>query len=164
MRNCRHNLLVLWELVVEKEEETSCKWVLLSLMESEEEGIFYLTAYFTLLYFCWSYFFTGCDLIYIACRCLRCVQGEPRVSWWRALMTKAVLPSGTRYDIHSFKVSVMCEWILLFLHRMEDKGEVKCIKFSIGIKILAVQRTSKSVVRKLASCLTGLIMPGNLQP
>ncbi|CAF93193.1 unnamed protein product, partial [Tetraodon nigroviridis] len=29
--------------------------------------------------------------------------------------------------------------------RMEDKGEVKCIKFSIGIKILAVQRTSKSV-------------------
>ncbi|XP_019745566.1 regulator of MON1-CCZ1 complex [Hippocampus comes] len=29
--------------------------------------------------------------------------------------------------------------------RMEDKGEVKCIKFSIGNKILAVQRTSKSV-------------------
>lgn len=34
---------------------------------------------------------------------------------------------------------------------MEDKGEVKCIKFSLGIKILAVQRTSKSVVRKLTS-------------
>uniref|UniRef100_A0A665VHE7 Uncharacterized protein n=1 Tax=Echeneis naucrates TaxID=173247 RepID=A0A665VHE7_ECHNA len=30
--------------------------------------------------------------------------------------------------------------------RMDDKGEVKCIKFSIGNKILAVQRTSKSVV------------------
>lgn len=29
---------------------------------------------------------------------------------------------------------------------MDDKGEVKCIKFSIGNKILAVQRTSKSVV------------------
>uniref|UniRef100_A0A667Z176 Regulator of MON1-CCZ1 n=1 Tax=Myripristis murdjan TaxID=586833 RepID=A0A667Z176_9TELE len=34
--------------------------------------------------------------------------------------------------------------------RMDDKGEVKCIKFSIGNKILAVQRTSKSVV---ISCL-----------
>uniref|UniRef100_A0A8C8K3L1 Mic1 domain-containing protein n=1 Tax=Oncorhynchus tshawytscha TaxID=74940 RepID=A0A8C8K3L1_ONCTS len=32
-----------------------------------------------------------------------------------------------------------------FLHRMDDKGEVKCIKFSIGNKILAVQRTPKSV-------------------
>uniref|UniRef100_A0A8C7S8S2 Mic1 domain-containing protein n=1 Tax=Oncorhynchus mykiss TaxID=8022 RepID=A0A8C7S8S2_ONCMY len=30
--------------------------------------------------------------------------------------------------------------------RMDDKGEVKCIKFSIGNKILAVQRTPKSVV------------------
>ncbi|MBN3310937.1 RMC1 protein, partial [Amia calva] len=29
--------------------------------------------------------------------------------------------------------------------RMDDKGEVKCIKFSLGNKILAVQRTSKSV-------------------
>ncbi|KAL2085433.1 hypothetical protein ACEWY4_018753 [Coilia grayii] len=29
--------------------------------------------------------------------------------------------------------------------RMDDKGEVKCIKFSIGNKILAVQRTTKSV-------------------
>ncbi|MED6254684.1 Regulator of MON1-CCZ1 complex [Ilyodon furcidens] len=29
--------------------------------------------------------------------------------------------------------------------RMDDKGEVKCIKFSIGNKILAVQRTLKSV-------------------
>lgn len=29
---------------------------------------------------------------------------------------------------------------------MDDKGEVKCIKFSIGNKILAVQRTAKSVV------------------
>uniref|UniRef100_A0A4X2KRJ2 Uncharacterized protein n=1 Tax=Vombatus ursinus TaxID=29139 RepID=A0A4X2KRJ2_VOMUR len=29
--------------------------------------------------------------------------------------------------------------------RMEDKGEVKCIKFSLGNKILAVQRTSKTV-------------------
>ncbi|XP_072306473.1 regulator of MON1-CCZ1 complex [Eucyclogobius newberryi] len=29
--------------------------------------------------------------------------------------------------------------------RMEDRGEVKCIKFSLGNKILAVQRTSKSV-------------------
>lgn len=36
-----------------------------------------------------------------------------------------------------------------FLYRMEDKGEVKCIKFSLGNKILAVQRTSKSVVRLL---------------
>uniref|UniRef100_A0A3B3TGX0 Regulator of MON1-CCZ1 n=1 Tax=Paramormyrops kingsleyae TaxID=1676925 RepID=A0A3B3TGX0_9TELE len=30
--------------------------------------------------------------------------------------------------------------------RMDDKGEVKCIKFSFENKILAVQRTSKSVV------------------
>uniref|UniRef100_A0A8B9P5R3 Regulator of MON1-CCZ1 n=1 Tax=Apteryx owenii TaxID=8824 RepID=A0A8B9P5R3_APTOW len=30
--------------------------------------------------------------------------------------------------------------------RMEDKGEVKCIKFSLGNKILAVQRTLKNVV------------------
>uniref|UniRef100_A0A3B4BZS6 Uncharacterized protein n=1 Tax=Pygocentrus nattereri TaxID=42514 RepID=A0A3B4BZS6_PYGNA len=30
--------------------------------------------------------------------------------------------------------------------RMDDKGEVKCIKFSLGNKILAVQRTPKSVV------------------
>lgn len=67
-------------------------------------GRYFLLEYF----FCLSYFFTGCELIYIACRCLRCVQGEPRVSWWRALMTKAVLPSGTRYDIHSFKVSLSC--------------------------------------------------------
>ncbi|XP_053570952.1 regulator of MON1-CCZ1 complex isoform X2 [Bombina bombina] len=29
--------------------------------------------------------------------------------------------------------------------RMEDKGEVKCIKFSLGNKILAVQRTTKTV-------------------
>uniref|UniRef100_W5L9D5 Regulator of MON1-CCZ1 n=1 Tax=Astyanax mexicanus TaxID=7994 RepID=W5L9D5_ASTMX len=29
--------------------------------------------------------------------------------------------------------------------RMDDKGEVKCIKFSLGNKILAVQRTPKSV-------------------
>ncbi|CAL1596372.1 unnamed protein product [Knipowitschia caucasica] len=29
--------------------------------------------------------------------------------------------------------------------RMEDKGEVKCIKFSLGNKILAVQRSCKSV-------------------
>ncbi|XP_040210007.1 regulator of MON1-CCZ1 complex isoform X2 [Rana temporaria] len=29
--------------------------------------------------------------------------------------------------------------------RMEDKGEVKCIKFSLGNKILAVQRTVKTV-------------------
>ncbi|XP_077348703.1 regulator of MON1-CCZ1 complex isoform X2 [Lithobates pipiens] len=29
--------------------------------------------------------------------------------------------------------------------RMEDKGEVKCIKFSLGNKILAVQRTAKAV-------------------
>lgn len=35
---------------------------------------------------------------------------------------------------------------ICLLCRMEDKGEVKCIKFSIGNKILAVQRTSKSVV------------------
>lgn len=37
----------------------------------------------------------------------------------------------------------------LFLHllyRMDDKGEVKCIKFSLGNKILAVQRTPKTVV------------------
>uniref|UniRef100_A0A8D0DE20 Regulator of MON1-CCZ1 n=1 Tax=Sander lucioperca TaxID=283035 RepID=A0A8D0DE20_SANLU len=31
--------------------------------------------------------------------------------------------------------------------RMDDKGEVKCIKFSIGNKILAVQRTLKSVTK-----------------
>lgn len=36
---------------------------------------------------------------------------------------------------------------ILFLLRMEDKGEVKCIKFSLENKILAVQRTSKTVVR-----------------
>lgn len=29
---------------------------------------------------------------------------------------------------------------------MEDKGEVKCIKFSLGNKILAIQRTLKTVV------------------
>ena len=34
---------------------------------------------------------------------------------------------------------------------MEDKGEVKCIKFSLENKILAVQRTSKTVVRHLYS-------------
>ncbi|XP_013921000.1 PREDICTED: uncharacterized protein C18orf8 homolog isoform X2 [Thamnophis sirtalis] len=33
----------------------------------------------------------------------------------------------------------------LISFRMEDKGEVKCIKFSLGNKILAVQRTLKSV-------------------
>eukprot|EP00069_Balaena_mysticetus_P006228 bmy_05186T0 len=33
--------------------------------------------------------------------------------------------------------------------RMEDKGEVKCIKFSLENKILAVQRTSKTVVRHI---------------
>lgn len=33
---------------------------------------------------------------------------------------------------------------------MDDKGEVKCIKFSIGNKILAVQRTLKSVVSGFA--------------
>lgn len=32
---------------------------------------------------------------------------------------------------------------------MEDKGEVKCIKFSLENKILAVQRTSKTVVRHI---------------
>lgn len=32
---------------------------------------------------------------------------------------------------------------------MEDKGEVKCIKFSLENKILAVQRTSKTVVRRI---------------
>nr|XP_025129313.1 regulator of MON1-CCZ1 complex isoform X2 [Bubalus bubalis] len=31
--------------------------------------------------------------------------------------------------------------------RMEDKGEVKCIKFSLENKILAVQRTSKTVTK-----------------
>lgn len=41
---------------------------------------------------------------------------------------------------------------------MDDKGEVKCIKFSIGNKILAVQRTTKSVV----SLLRG--HPGYSQP
>lgn len=30
---------------------------------------------------------------------------------------------------------------------MDDRGEVKCIKFSLENKILAVQRTSKTVVR-----------------
>jgi hypothetical protein len=32
---------------------------------------------------------------------------------------------------------------------MDDKGEVKCIKFSLENKILAVQRTSKTVVRHI---------------
>lgn len=43
---------------------------------------------------------------------------------------------------------VTCMWTCCTVshHRMDDKGEVKCIKFSIGNKILAVQRTSKSVV------------------
>lgn len=45
----------------------------------------------------------------------------------------------------------LCADNILILHpglfnRMEDKGEVKCIKFSLGNKILAVQRTLKSVV------------------
>ncbi|XP_057253597.1 regulator of MON1-CCZ1 complex isoform X3 [Pezoporus wallicus] len=35
--------------------------------------------------------------------------------------------------------------VVLMLVWMEDKGEVKCIKFSLGNKILAVQRTLKSV-------------------
>ena len=35
---------------------------------------------------------------------------------------------------------------------MEDKGEVKCIKFSLENKILAVQRTSKTVVRYVFKC------------
>ena len=40
-----------------------------------------------------------------------------------------------------------CDVVMFtFFTRMDDKGEVKCIKFSIGNKILAVQRTSKSVV------------------
>lgn len=39
---------------------------------------------------------------------------------------------------------------------MEDKGEVKCIKFSLGNKILAVQRTLKSVVRNLHPATRGL--------
>lgn len=34
-----------------------------------------------------------------------------------------------------------------FFFRMDDRGEVKCIKFSLENKILAVQRTSKAVVR-----------------
>uniref|UniRef100_A0A3B3B4I1 Regulator of MON1-CCZ1 n=1 Tax=Oryzias melastigma TaxID=30732 RepID=A0A3B3B4I1_ORYME len=38
--------------------------------------------------------------------------------------------------------------------RMDDKGEVKCIKFSIGNKILAVQRTSKSVVSSVKTVLS----------
>lgn len=37
-------------------------------------------------------------------------------------------------------------WVVFWFCRMDDKGEVKCIKFSLGNKILAVQRTSKSVV------------------
>ena len=45
-----------------------------------------------------------------------------------------------RWHFHNF---------FFFLYRMEDKGEVKCIKFSLGNKILAVQRTLKSVVRNL---------------
>jgi hypothetical protein len=32
--------------------------------------------------------------------------------------------------------------------RMDDRGEVKCIKFSLENKILAVQRTAKAVVRQ----------------
>ncbi|KAB0407038.1 hypothetical protein E2I00_006133 [Balaenoptera physalus] len=39
--------------------------------------------------------------------------------------------------------------MLLADSRMEDKGEVKCIKFSLENKILAVQRTSKTVVRHI---------------
>lgn len=76
-------------------------------------------------------------------------------------MTKAVLPSGTWCDVNSLKASVTAEQAILFLHRMDDKGEVKCIKFSIGNKILAVQRTPKSVVR-IRSCLSWLIIPVSL--
>lgn len=125
-----------------------------------------LLEYFFLSFY--YFYITGCDLrsfsiffitLYsdktfrFACRCLRCVQGAPQVSWWRAQMTKAVLPSGTWCDVNSLEASVTAEQVILFLHRMEDKGEVKCIKFSIGNKILAVQRTPKSVVRIRSSCL-----------
>lgn len=43
------------------------------------------------------------------------------------------------------------------LCRMDDKGEVKCIKFSIGNKILAVQRTLKSVVSSGAAYSLGSV-------
>lgn len=52
-----------------------------------------------------------------------------------------------RSHLQSVYVCVfVCVCVLPVIHRMDDKGEVKCIKFSIGNKILAVQRTSKSVV------------------
>lgn len=41
---------------------------------------------------------------------------------------------------------------------MDDKGEVKCIKFSIGNKILAVQRTSKSVVRSWPARVGSMVL------
>ncbi len=41
---------------------------------------------------------------------------------------------------------------IVVIDRMDDKGEVKCIKFSLGNKILAVQRTTKSVVSIIDGC------------
>lgn len=84
--------------------------------------------------------------------------------WSRVLMTRAVLPSGNPGKIANFLKIQKNEWhrrrrnlkrktsvYVWMFPRMEDKGEVKCIKFSIGNKILAVQRTLKSVVSWLTN-------------
>lgn len=100
-----------------------------------------------------SEFDTSCviDVVVCVCRCLRCVQAEPRGSWSRVPMTRAALPSGNlgeKAPCHrksEQRVKNMSVNVCMVL-RMDDKGEVKCIKFSIGNKILAVQRTIKSVV------------------
>lgn len=102
------------------------------------------------------------------CRCLRCVQGEPQELWSRVLMTRAVLPSGNPGGGSPFSTKsekwviylqrTMSVYTLMFL-RMDDKGEVKCIKFSIGNKILAVQRTLKSVVSGLTNQSTASQTP-----
>lgn len=45
---------------------------------------------------------------------------------------------------------------IVTIHRMDNKGEVKCIKFSLGNKILAVQRTPKSVVSVWNEAVVGI--------
>lgn len=47
---------------------------------------------------------------------------------------------------------------------MDDKGEVKCIKFSLENKILAVQRTSKTVVSTALQKGHGMHLQGSEWP
>lgn len=43
----------------------------------------------------YSLFPDVCFVLFPGCRCLRCVQVEPQVSWSKARTTRALLPSGT---------------------------------------------------------------------